>query len=189
VRYQRQRIESAVSHEIEHGGKVSPFGPTHIWEGIINSLLLVTGVIPAGTVTARDLKGQLLLVEVVATKIQSRNTDEDDATPFPRHVRSVLHGIVAVSRERQEDDIGTDARGSFSDRRREIGLIISEKRGCSKLLGQRASLSGTVDADHFAADSACELHGEEPDWSQAVNHGCLAERRVGETETFERDGS
>ncbi|MNU08875.1 hypothetical protein D3C72_2551330 [compost metagenome] len=61
---QRPNVEAPGSHHIENRLEVSLFGPADEADGIIMPARFVSRIVATGTIGARNLEGQFLLVEV-----------------------------------------------------------------------------------------------------------------------------
>ena len=57
------RDQPAVGHHVQHRLEVALLGPAHEADGVVLALVLVGGVVAAGTVGAGHLEGELLVVE------------------------------------------------------------------------------------------------------------------------------
>ena len=66
VRDERCSLQPAVGEQVQHGLEVALLGPAHEAERIVVSGFLVLRIVAAGPVRARNLEGELLLVEVGA---------------------------------------------------------------------------------------------------------------------------
>ena len=53
--------------------------PTHIAEWVILPALFILLIVAARAIGTRDLKGEFLLVEVIAPQIEADHTDKDDS--------------------------------------------------------------------------------------------------------------
>src|SRR5450631_3497994 len=106
MRDQRLQIELALRHELKERLHVAGFGPTHVANGIVAALLLVSCVIAARTVGTRDAEVELFAVVEAALDVHADSANSDHRAAVTRYLGGEIDGTAARSLRRDQHNIG-----------------------------------------------------------------------------------
>ena len=96
MRHQRPDVYAPADHHVEDRFEVPLLGPANEAHRVVDPLLFVRRIVTPGTVRARYLEAELLLVEVRPRQLEARHADEHDAPAPPAHQRALVHRLVAA---------------------------------------------------------------------------------------------
>src|SRR5690554_1607154 len=113
-------IELTGGHHVKHRLEVALLCPTYKPYGVILPFLLVFRVITTGSVGARHLKTQLLLIKVGAVKLQTRHANQDYATALAAHTCGLHDRITCLGRGGDYHSINTCSTAESHARRNRI---------------------------------------------------------------------
>src|SRR5690606_38058433 len=172
-------IELAARHHVEHGLEVALLRPAHEAERIVHPLDLVLGIIAAGSVGTRNLKGKFLFIEIRAVQLQSGNADQNDTTPLAAHPGRVGYRLVRICRSSDEHRIHAVAAAECHAGGNGV-LTLGRIAGFSPEGTRQLQLAVVkVDRQPPAAMSAQQLYRQETDQSGAHDHEGFAQGWVG----------
>ncbi len=103
---QSRRTNSPRGDQVEEPFHVALLGPAHVTDRVVDAILLVRRVVPAGAVRARQPQLQLFFVVGVARHIHADHADRYDHGPVARQGGRDLHGIARAGRGGDQDRIG-----------------------------------------------------------------------------------
>ncbi len=141
----------------EHGLEVALLGPAHEAEGVVLPAPLVILVVATGSVGARHLERQLLLVEVGASQVQPHHADQHDPPPLATALRGLMHDLVALGRRRDQHTVGTALGGPGPNGGEWIAARGEIDRSRAEPLGQPQPSRVGIDRQHLATVRAQQL--------------------------------
>src|ERR1044071_7335980 len=95
MRDERHQVDFFVSQKLQERIHVSRLGPAYVTDRIIASLLLVSGVVSARAIRARDSEVEFLFVEILSSDVHTNSTDRKDNRALPRNFSGEVNRIAA----------------------------------------------------------------------------------------------
>ena len=141
----------------EKRSHVSLEGPAHVLVRVVDSLLLVVTVVPAGPVGTRDHEPKLLLVEDPPVEIQPDVPQDHDPPPPARDLGGDRHRGCILGGRRDDDRVGTAPVRPLCDRARERGRVVGHDVAAELAREPRPPLD-RIQTEHLASGGFQELH-------------------------------
>ena len=172
-----RKADSALRQQTHKLFNVATLSKTHIANRVINTLLLIGGIITACSIGTGDSKGQLPLIVRTSVNIHLSHTNHTDDAAISGNRRSQIHGCIAVGRCSNNHLVYPTASGQCF---RHVRCIVITRIDKCLQPGTRHSLIYHIVTDHIASvsiqDPAYNLpHQAHTDNCHGLsrNHFCL----------------
>ena len=186
-RYQGLHLDLPLRQHPEELGHVPPFGPAHVADGIVETLLLIGGVVSAGPVRTRKPEVQFFQVEGFARKVHPHRPGHHDAALLPAQFERRVRDLAVLGGRADQHAIRAVSRGPLLHVSRQV--FGSRRHVSAKRRGQLASRRDGIRAQDAATRGTQNLRRQLPQQPHAHHDKGLAKRGGELPASLHRDGA
>ena len=187
MRNQGLERDAPCSYEIKEGGHVPSLRPAHVADRVVQSALLVLGVIAARPVGARKAQLQFLCIERSPRHLHPDVADHDHATAVPAQLRRKLDRVARLRCGGDDDRIAIRDSG----RQAVAGKLMADEAFVDRARRARQShqVLREVEPIGLCACGLDELSGKLTDEPETDDRDPLAEPDLGLTHSLHGDAA